>query len=99
MNMKQYWYLWVTAAALLIALGSHPYSYYQILRWVVSASAAYTAYNAYQGQQTGWAWVFAIVAVLFNPIAPITMARETWQLFDVAGAAICGVYAFRARVN
>lgn len=97
MNLKKYWYLWLSVVVLIAALGSHPYSYYQILRWIVSASAAYTAYNAYENQQTRWAWIFAIVAVLFNPIAPITMAREMWQIFDVAAAVVCGAYTLKTK--
>ena len=88
MNIKNTWPLWVAAAFLFLALGHHPYSYYQVLRWLVCVASVYTAYQAYEMKQSNWTWVFAIIAVLFNPIAPITFARDTWQLLDVVAGAL-----------
>ena len=82
--LKVNWFLLVAASFLLGALGGWPYAYYQLLRWVVCGVGAYSAYVAYTKGRTGWAWVFGVIAVLFNPIAPFTFARGTWQLFDVA---------------
>lgn len=52
--------------------------------------AAYIAYIAYN-QGTKWAvWVFGIVAVVFNPIAPIHMERGAWAGVD----AVTGIIFF-----
>ena len=71
----------VTAILLLVALGDWPYVYYQLLRFAVCGVSVYLA----------WAWgkswsvlLFGGVAVLFNPILPIHLPREIWQIIDLA---------------
>ena len=32
--------------------------------------------------------VFALVAILFNPLAPVYLSRETWQPIDIAVAVL-----------
>lgn len=65
-----------------------PYAYYQILRWVVAGAAVFIGYLSYQGGKKEWVGVMAAIAVLFNPIAPIHLSKETWVIFDFAAAAI-----------
>lgn len=76
----------VAAAMLLIAFADMPYAYYQALRWVVCGVTGYGAYMAYERKNQVWAWIFGITAILFNPIMPFYLERETWQLLDVATA-------------
>lgn len=95
--MKKRWYLLVVGIFLLGALGSWPYIYYQLLRWVVCGVGAYTAYTAYESNRTVWAWVFAIIAIVFNPIAPFFMERETWQILDVAAAILFLIFPFTSK--
>ncbi|KKU05243.1 MAG: hypothetical protein UX06_C0001G0004 [Candidatus Giovannonibacteria bacterium GW2011_GWA2_45_21] len=95
--MKKYWYLLVVGIFLLGALGDWPYSYYQLLRWVVCAAGAYSAYLAHESGSNGLAWVFGIIATLFNPIVPFYMQRETWQVLDLAAAIPFLVYPFIKR--
>jgi hypothetical protein len=84
----------ISAVVLLIALGQHPYACYQMLRWVVCVSALIVAWVGYRiaqsGDQSGWvtAGVFVVLAVLFNPLAPITQTRSFWQPWDVLAAAL-----------
>jgi hypothetical protein len=32
-----------------------------------------------------------VIAILFNPLAPVHLDRHTWQVFDVAGAVAFAV--------
>ncbi|OIO54797.1 hypothetical protein AUJ46_02310 [Candidatus Peregrinibacteria bacterium CG1_02_54_53] len=84
-----------TALMLFLALADFPYAYYQILRWVVCGVAAYSAYNAHEHRSIVWTWIFGVVAILFNPIAPIHFQRETWMTLDVAAAVIFLISLFR----
>jgi hypothetical protein len=76
----------VAAVMLFIAFADLPYAYYQALRWVVCGVTGYGAYMAYEGKNQTWAWAFGVTAILFNPIMPFYLERETWQLLDVAAA-------------
>ena len=71
---------------LLGAVARWPYGYYQILRWATCAAAVYVAYNAYQWRKLWAVYLFGVVAVLFNPLAPIHLSRGTWQVVDPAAA-------------
>jgi hypothetical protein len=77
------------AIMLFLALGRLPYGYYTLLRFVVSGTTAYGAYFASTEQKKlAWAWIFGIVAVLFNPFIPIHLSRDTWAVIDIAVALL-----------
>jgi len=91
---KNNWFKLIAIVFLLGTFGSWPYAYYQILRWVVCAVAVYSSYFAYQLKKISWAWIFGIIAVLFNPILPIYFTKEIWQLVDIIVAVIFFVSLF-----
>lgn len=74
------------AVLLLWALADHPYGYYTMLRWVVSGVAAWTAFEARGAGSRGLAWLFGIAALMFNPIVPVHLDRQTWAWIDVVQA-------------
>ena len=74
----------IAAAMLFWALDDHPYSYFTLLRVVVCGVAAYCAVQASEYNRSFWTWIFGGVAVFFNPLWPIHLDRETWQVIDVA---------------
>lgn len=78
----------IAALVLLGAFGSWPYGYFIFLRWVVCAAAILFAL---WGNATGRAWLLwpcGLVALLFNPLVPVTLPRDVWLVLDVASAAI-----------
>lgn len=89
---------WIASVFLFIALVPDlPYGYYQILRWIVCACACFTAYVGMEKEIHGWMGIFAVIAVLFNPILPIHLPREVWQPIDVVVGIIflCSLGLFR----
>jgi hypothetical protein len=81
----------VAAGLLLLALGHHPYSFYVALRWVVCGAAGFVIWNALvapRGRERFWAGIFVAVAVLFNPIIPITADRAFWSFWDIVCAVL-----------
>ncbi len=79
----------IAGVMLLLAIPSMwPYGYYQLLRWVVSIVGAYNAYQTYKLKLNGWMITMIAVAILFNPISPLTFSKDTWILFDLAVAII-----------
>lgn len=83
--------IWILPAILLaVAVLNLPYNYYTMMRWVVSLAACFIAWRLYMrgGRLVFTSVLFAAVAILFNPIAPMHFERETWAVFNVAGAAV-----------
>jgi hypothetical protein len=76
---------------LLSAVASLPYGYYQFLRWVVCGTGIFTAVSAYRWGKAWATWLFASIAVLFNPIVPIYLTKEIWKPIDLACALIFGL--------
>lgn len=75
------------AALLVLALFEMPHGYYTLLRIVVFAAAAWIAFVDYQDGLQWRSSFFALIAVLFNPVIPIDLDRETWSFIDAGVAA------------
>ncbi len=74
----------LAASGLLFrALTRNPYGYYTLLRWLVCAVAAYGALTFLHVNKRGWVWTFSVVALLFNPIVPVRLDRQTWAAIDL----------------
>ena len=95
--LKQNWYRVAIVLIMLGAFGDNPYSYYQFLRWATVIVSFYLAYVAHENKRNGWTWTFAIIGILFNPIVPFYMERETWQFFNLVVAVIYLVSLFKLK--
>lgn len=73
--------------ALMASADTWPYGFYQLLRIVVSGTAAYVVVQTVNRRQF-WPWVMGGVAILFNPILPISFTREEWQPIDFGVAIV-----------
>jgi len=68
---------------LFAAIAEWPYGYYAMLRWITCISSILVVLQAFE-RNIDWAKVFFIViAILFNPLAPIHLSREIWVPIDV----------------
>ena len=92
--LKENWLKLLVAGVLIGALWNHPYSYYQFLRWITTIGSGYLAYKYAQTERFGWMWIFISLAILFNPIAPFYLQKETWQKFNLIGAVIFLISVF-----
>jgi hypothetical protein len=86
---------WLVAAVMLIfaVTGKHPYSFYTLLRWICCAAFAYSAFTAHEKSRVPWIWIFGVLALLFNPILPVHLRRDTWQIVDWATIGVIVVAA------
>ncbi|MFI5341419.1 MAG: DUF6804 family protein [Candidatus Methylomirabilales bacterium] len=84
------------AEMLLLALAGHPrYGFFLLLGWVVSGGAALIALMAHDQDVSGWLWVMVGILILFNPLVPIHLRRDTWRVLDLGAAALFVVVALR----
>jgi hypothetical protein len=73
----------VLAILLFICLLDMPYGFYQFVRFVALIGFALLAYQALQeGRQTEVV-IYALLAILFQPIFKIALGRDLWNVVDV----------------
>lgn len=76
------------------AVAEWPYGYYTILRWITCITSILVVLQAFK-RNIDWAKVvFIVIAILFNPLAPIYLSRNTWIPLDVI-TAILFIFAIR----
>ena len=73
----------ILAAMLLLCLAPMPYGYFMLVRFVMMVACGWMAYQYYQRQKTEAAWVFGIIAMLFQPMYKIALGRTVWNIVDV----------------
>jgi hypothetical protein len=90
----------IVIAMILLAIpsGVWPYGYYLFLRWVVTGIALFVLWAAYELEKKTWLWIMGVIAVLFNPIAPIHLDKGTWVVIDFIAAIIFIVSIFKIKV-
>lgn len=78
----------ILAALMLLCLAPMPYGYFQLVRFVAMVVFGLMAYQYYMRQKAIASVVFGVLAVLFQPIYKIALGRVTWNVIDVAVAAL-----------
>lgn len=54
-----------------------PYGFFILLRVATCAINAFSAATS----STKWErWIFAVIAIVYNPLIPMRMPRETWEV-------------------
>ncbi len=76
---------------------TYPYVYYQILRVVVWATAIMLAVLAYRWGNAWAPWLFGLLALLFNPLVPFHLSRDTWARIDLVSAIVFLIAAFKMK--
>lgn len=97
--LKNNWFKILAILFLLGALADNPYGYYQFLRWIILGVGGYSAYLSYNSGRKIWTGIFCVIALLFNPIIPFYLSRDTWQSIDVIVAIIFFVSIFKIKPN
>jgi hypothetical protein len=89
---------WLIAAVMLVfaAAEKQPDRFYTLLRWICCAVFAYSAVTSFQMKRVLWLWIFAVLAVLFNPIFPLGLDRTQWIVADwfSIGAMVIAAFVF-----
>jgi len=90
---------WLIAAVMLVfaAVEKQSDSFYTLLRWVCCAVFAYSGVTSFQMKRMPWLPIFAVLAILFNPIFPLGLDRSLWIVADCfsIGAVVIAALVFR----
>ena len=90
----------ILAALMLLCLAPMPYGYFQLVRFVAMVVFGLMAYRYYMNNKTIAAAVFGVLALLFQPIYKIALGRATWNVIDVAVAALLiGLFVLEKRLE
>ncbi len=86
--MKPINLVWIAACAALAAAPlDWPYGYYQLLRVMISVIAVFLALRSWGQGRGAWAWGLAAMALIYNPLAPLSLGRELWTFVNVISLA------------
>jgi len=64
------------------------YGYYQLLRFVVCGASAYSAYTFFRIGLKPILWMLVVIAIIFNPLFPLHLKRESWHAIDIVTIVI-----------
>ena len=85
---SSHWLKLIAIAMLIGALWNFPFVYYQLMNWVVVGASLVTVEQAYQRKNATLAWLFALVAVVFNPLAPLYLRADVWHVADITASVL-----------
>lgn len=87
-----FWFHAVVAGMLLWTFREdNPYSFYQILRWMVSGYYAYLAYILHDMGEKKVPWALGIAVLIYNPIFPTHLEREVWLAVNLLALVPLGM--------
>jgi len=90
----------VLVVMLLLAIPTFwAYGYYVLLRWIVTISAVFLLSLAYESKKAFWLFSMGIVAILFNPIIPVHLDKETWIIIDLVAAILFLISIFKIKLK
>lgn len=73
----------ILAILFFICLADLPYSYYQFVRFAALIGFAFLSYQSYERNDKSFSFIFAALAILFQPLLKISLGREVWNVVDV----------------
>ena len=73
----------VVAIILLLCLADMPYGFYTLVRFVSAFTFAYLSYDYFKSKKEGLGFVFAALALLFQPFFKVALGRTIWNIVDV----------------
>jgi len=82
------WYLFIPTILLIIAIGDLDYSYYQILRIIITIFAVVFALMFKALENMRLMFIMIIIAILFNPILPIYLDKDIWVFLDLISSVV-----------
>ena len=73
----------IIAVLLLLCLADMPYGFYQLVRFAAAGAFAYLSYEYFKLKKEGLGFVFAALALLFQPFFKVALGRVVWNIVDV----------------
>lgn len=81
----------IIAVLLLLCLADMPYGFYQLVRFAAAGAFTYMSYDYFKRNEDKLGFVFAALALLFQPFFKVALGRVLWNIMDVL-VAVALVY-------
>jgi hypothetical protein len=78
----------IASGVLALGVAPMPYGYYTILRIIACAVFVWCAMVTIRRRHKTLPWVFALIAILFNPIIRVHLDRAIWMWANLGAAAL-----------
>lgn len=78
----------ISIVLLVIAFFNNPYSYYITLRWLITILTLATIFITLQEELTLILYLNAAIPIIYNPIFPIHLTRDIWEVINVVTMVI-----------
>ena len=82
---------------LAIPSGLWPYGYYIFLRWAIAGIALFVLWVAYELKEKTWIGLMIIIVILFNPVIPVYLDKETLVIIDFIAALLFLMSIFKIK--
>lgn len=89
---------WLKLVAIMMLLGAVtmflkessilPNAYYQFMSWATVISSLTTGWQTYKSNRFFLMWIFVLVAIIYNPVAPILLNFYFWFIANTTVAII-----------
>lgn len=76
----------IIAVLLLLCLADMPYGFYTLVRFASAAAFAYLSFDYFKSKRDGLGFVFAALALLFQPFYKFALGRALWNVVDIVVA-------------
>lgn len=73
----------IIAILLLLCLADMPYGFYTLVRFAATAAFVYLSYDFFKNRRDGMGFLFATLAVLFQPFFKVSLGKTIWNFVDV----------------
>lgn len=86
----------VLAATWCAVLGIADFQFiwvYQISKWLLCGVAAFAAWKRFKSENKLQALAFSVLAILFNPISPISFSESEWKIIDFVAVIVFLLHA------
>ena len=71
------------AVLFFVCLANMPYSYYEFIRFIALVAFIYLSYKSYEEGNKSLCFIYAALAILFQPLFKIYLGRTLWNIVDV----------------
>jgi hypothetical protein len=76
---------------LILSIFNMPYGYYTLLRLIVTVGSVAYCVQFLEKKNMNMVYLFGFIAILFNPLIPVYLNKETWLIIDLI---VGGIFFF-----